>query len=241
MLLAGGDIMSNTVFDTVYAALLGGDNPEQATADFLNGQDTAGAMAGAITMLDTLYQGDYIHPDSAELADDYGAAILRFFKGDIAFMPYNTSKYSGTKKREAKSPEFTEKPFAYSLIPFPGEKGYAVTQRQLGAVYMMMYDGIAPEKKPYVLAFLQLLLGDEGSATLAQMKNMPTANKNVGLDSFPAFKAVDADHRYTVGMTAKGDTLLRLNQMVHAAAVQYAPGITAGELMTATLDALGKD
>ncbi|MDO4482442.1 MAG: ABC transporter substrate-binding protein [Bacillota bacterium] len=225
----------------VLSDVLRSDKAEEQAEAILNGKDSEGYLAESLSMLENVYNSDYIHPDSASLEDNYNSAIMRFFEGDIAFVPFNTSNFSGTKKREAKSENFSAEPFKYSFVPAFSNDGYGHVVQQLGTVYMSIFDGVEEEKLPYVKAFLQFLIDDEGSAELARVKNMPTSNMNTGCKEFPYLDKLEKDDIYYVGMNRENDTMLRLNQLVRAASLCIEPGKSAENLLEESIDSLSRE
>ncbi|MDO4493586.1 MAG: ABC transporter substrate-binding protein [Clostridia bacterium] len=219
----------------LYGAILGAEDPEKAAKDILSGNDGTGTLAWILERMEAFNGNGFVHPDSANLADTYNSVIMRFFEGDIAFVTFPTSSFSGTKKREAKSEAFTAKPFRYSFIATPGVGDYEHVVQQLGTVYLFAYKGIPEEKLPYVLAFLEFLSGDAGSKALSEVKNMPTANANVGNDAFPRLKELGAGKTRYVGANAAGNTMLELNRLLRVLPKCMQPGMTAGQLLESAI------
>ncbi|MDO4488441.1 MAG: ABC transporter substrate-binding protein [Eubacteriales bacterium] len=231
VLVADSDYLTQIYFDHIYRTVIQSGNAKALAGEIVSGNDSAGFVENTLKLMDEFNKADYVHPDSMGLEDNYNSAILRFFEGDIAFVPFITASFSGTKKREAKSEAFTANPFTYSFVPSMCTNGYENSVQQLGTVYMGVFKGIADEKKPYVTEFLQFLMNDEGSEALATVKNMPTANKNVGNKSFPYLESLKKDERVYIGMRQDGDYMLKLNQLLRTASTLYSEGITADELL----------
>lgn len=229
------DFLTQIYLNHLYRTVMSGEDPAGAAEVLLSGEDSDGLLREALDRLDAFYEGEYFHPDSETLTDYYDSAIMRFFEGDIAFVPFNTANFSGTRKREAKSESFTEKPFTYSWLPSLCDDGYENVVQQLGTVYMCIYDGIEEEKRPYVEAFMQFLIDDEGSEALSSVKNMPTANQNVGDQAFSYLNGLEADRNLYVGMSAQGDSILKLNQFMRTLSAVYEPGAAADDLLTSSL------
>ncbi|MDO4479184.1 MAG: ABC transporter substrate-binding protein [Lachnospiraceae bacterium] len=235
VLKADMDYINQIYFNHVYQAVMTADDPEAAAQALLAGEDSTGKVANIVSHMDNFHSSDYIHPDSEGLPDTYDSVIMRFFEGDIAFVPFVSSSFSGTKKREAKSEAFTANPFSYSFIPAPGTDGYEHVVEQLGTVYMCAYNGVDEEKMPYVNAFLQFLVDDAGSEALARVKNMATSNARVGDAAFPYLNSLPEDQILYAGMSAKGDTMLKVNQLLRAASIYYEVGISAEDLLAVAI------
>ena len=234
---------AQVILSEVFAEAKNSSDIDKYVENVLQGKDDTGIFEDVVNKLNDLYAKDYIHPDSASLEDSYNSTILRFFEGDIAFVPYYTSYFSGTKKREAKSETFTNNPFTYSLIAAPSDNGYVRVDQQLSTLYMAIYNGIAEEKLPYVVEFLQFLIDDNGSEILSEIKNMPTTNINVGSDAFPRLKSLSDDQVICAGRTNDSDALLNLDQFIYTASSVckgYEGELTAEELLSSTIKLLSE-
>jgi len=64
-------------------------------------------------------KGWYTQEADAQYEDGYDSAILRFFEGDVPFIPVASDTMTGFKKRESKSEAFMEHPFDYEFIDTP--------------------------------------------------------------------------------------------------------------------------
>lgn len=103
--------------------------------------------------------------------DNYDAAILKFFEGDVPFWVCDTEKFSGMKKRESKSEAFTASPFEYEFdyIPF-GENGVYE--------YIEPWYGFAVNKNStdadYAAEFLRFMAQPDEMNALASVKGVPS-------------------------------------------------------------------
>ena len=241
ILEANKEYIAHVILSEVFLEAKNSSDVVKYVDNLLEGKDETGVMEDVVEKLSELET--YIHPDSYNLEDSYNSAILRFFEGDIAFVPYYTSYFSGTKKREAKSETFSASPFTYSLIASPCDEGYVRVNQQLSTFYMAVYDEIDEEKLPYVLEFLQFLIDDVGSETLSEVKNMPTANINVGDNNFPYLKDLSADQIVYAGINNDDDALLKLNQFTKAFSLSYVESdgdLNREELMSSTVKRLSE-
>lgn len=233
VLLQGNNNLVLTYNQHLIAQVMKNEKRDAIMTDALAGKDTYGVFQDSLQMMEELEEKGYVHPESNTLEDEYEGVILRFFEGDIPFVPYNSERFSGTKKREAKSESFTEHPFSYQLIPFPGESGYECVYEQLGTMYMGVYNGIEEEKKKYVIEFLSYLISEEGNKTLTQIKNMPGINKNTGFTQFPYYKNQTEDQIYVIG---KDGLRLDFSEVLAELWVGYETGLTAEEYLKRAID-----
>ena len=142
------------------------------------------AFAEASERMDAIATCGYVNEECGTLEDTYNALILRFFEGDIPFVFINADNYSGTKKREAKSETFTADSFEYAYIPAPiGEETAAYAYNGAASYFMGVYNG--SENLEMAEEFLRFMYTDAEQEVFENIKNMPVANKNVGLADFP--------------------------------------------------------
>lgn len=238
VLLQGSNNLTNTYNQHIVAKTMSSENGDTVMKEALEGKDSSGFVEDTLRMMADLFGKGYVHPDSNTFEDEYESVILRFFEGDIPFVPYNSEMYSGTRKREAKSEAFMEEPFHYSFIPFPGETGYECVYQQLGTVYMGIYDGIEEEKSSYVVELLRYLLSEEGSYTLEHVKNMPGTNGNTGCSDFPYFKKLDDGQVYVVG---KDGLSFEYSELLTETHVNYEEDISAEEYLGRALDYIDRE
>lgn len=220
--------LTNTYNQHVIAQTIKNKDRDKIMADALEGKDSSGIIGDTLQMMADLTDKGYVHPDSYQLENGYEAVILRFFEGDIPFVPYHSDYFSGTRKREAKSESFTAHPFTYQFIPFPGEDGYECVFDQLGTLYLGVYDNIAEEKKPYVHELLRYLFSDEGSYTMGHVKNMTTINLNTGFTDFPYLQSLTNDQIFVVG---KDGLRLDYSELLLEAYANYTYGMTAEDYL----------
>lgn len=103
--------------------------------------------------------------------DNYDAAILKFFEGDVPFWVCDTEKFSGMKKRESKSEAFSASPFEYEFDYLPlGDDGVYE--------YIEPWYGFAVNKNStdadYAAEFLRFMARQEQMNTLASVKGVPS-------------------------------------------------------------------
>ena len=153
------------------------------------GSDEVAALDETLERADALYDSGYVNAEGDTLEDGYEAMILRFFEGDVPFQSISLGNYSGTKKREAKSEAFTENPFDYAYIPAPYGDESGTYMNQLGSIYVGAYKD--SQQLDLANEFLRFMLTDEEMGTFAEIKNLATANTNVGLEDFPYLAAAD--------------------------------------------------
>ncbi len=120
---------------------------------------------------------------NSELPDDnYDASILNFFKGDVPFYVCTAECFSGTKKRESKSEEFSANPFDYEFMYVPlGDKGvYEYVEPWYGFSISKNSDA-----KDYAVEFLRFLTTKEQLNTMASIKGMPSVVKGSSNERYP--------------------------------------------------------
>ena len=164
------------------------------------GSDELTALDETVARADELAAAGYVSAEGDTLEDNYNAMILRFFEGDIPFMPISTSNYSGTAKREAKSEAFTATPFRYTFIPMSYDESGRALIDQLGTVYVGVYKNSA--NLELANEFLRFLLTDEEMLVLETVKNMPTANSSNGMDLFPYLKSAQLFYNSEDGISS---------------------------------------
>ena len=165
-----------------------------------SGSDEQTALDSAAALADELIGTGYVTDEGDTLEDTYNAMILRFFEGDIPVMVMPAGQYSGTAKREAKSDAFQENPFEYAFIPAPFEDDGNAYIAQLGSIYMGVYKDSA--QLDLANEFLRFMLTDEEMLVLQEIKNMPTANVNNGMQNFPYLAAAEPVYSTADGITA---------------------------------------
>lgn len=238
VLLQGNLNLTNTYNQHIVAQTMAAGEKAAVMKNAMEGKDSFGIVENALKMIHALKEKGYVHPDSDNLEDEYESVILRFFEGDISFVPYNSEMFSGTRKREAKSESFSKNPFAYSFIPFPGEEGYECVYEQLGTMYMGIYSGIVEEKKPYVYELFRYLLSDDGNHTMEHVKNMPSVNINTEFSEYPYFKNLKDSQIFVVG---KDGFEYDFSELLSEAHVNYEYEITAEKYLKKSLDFINKE
>ena len=214
-------VMINMVMDGICRS----DDPAAAAEAIAGGSDADGYFEAALCRLDEMEEKGYFDHEADDFEDDYESVILRFFEGDVPFVLYSSSKFSGTKKREAKSEAFTANPFSYGLEPAPLEDDGAVTyMTTLGSLNMGIYNESA--NLDYANEFLRFILRDDQMKVLAEIKNMPVTMEHTGIEQLSGIESMtdeqkiyptEIGHYYTV------------DQKIGDAAASYVPGQTAHE------------
>ena len=233
LLVKSPRFLVNAYFGDAYRTILGRQDANSCWEMILEGKDPDGILQKKLDQVSALYEKGYVHPESEQLADEYGAVIMRFLEGDIPFFATHSSYYSGTKKREAKSEAFCEKPFEYAFIPFPGEEGPVCVYRQTNSQYFGVYDGIEDEKKAYVDEFLRYLLTQGSAQTMEQIKNMPVANDAISHENFPYLYGDGASDVYKiyVGSDQNAGSFEKAEGMLWEAGTKFNPGMNATEYL----------
>lgn len=106
--------------------------------------------------------------------DEYEAAIMNFFKGDVPFLPVSSDTISGMRKRESKSSSFMESPFEYFFIYVPlGDDGIIATQNCWRSMCVSTYT----DHMDMAVEFLRFLGTVDMLNRLARIKGIPSASK----------------------------------------------------------------
>ena len=105
--------------------------------------------------------------------DNYDGAILKFFDGEVPFWVATTESFSGMKKRESKSENFSANPFSYEFLSAPlGDEG--------SYVYEEPWYGFSVNKDSdeldYAMEFMGFLVQKEELNKLASVKGMPSVS-----------------------------------------------------------------
>ncbi len=115
-----------------------------------------------------------------EIADNYDAAIMRFFEGDVPMLVCSADVASGTKKRESQSEKFTASPFEYQFYPVPfDEKGGFV----IDTVSMNFSVNKNSPNKDQAIEFMRFLISEQELGNMASVKRLITTSKNLSFDN----------------------------------------------------------
>lgn len=145
--------------------------------DAMAGKESAvEALQPVYDKLQTILDGGFIDSKVNEVypEDNYDAAILKFFEGDVPFWVCNTEKVSGMKKRESKSEAFQKNPFEYTFMYAPmGEKG-AYGYREPWVGFSVNKDA---NNRDYAVEFLRFLATKDEINKMADIKGIPSIAK----------------------------------------------------------------
>lgn len=173
---------------------------DEALSQKVNDGDTsyADSLLPVYERLQTIVENGYTdlsinqtYPD-----DNYDGAILNFFKGDVPFWITTTESFSGMKKRESKSEEFTADPFEYEFcnVPLGDEGGYDYEEPWYGFSVYKNSDNI-----DYAVEFMKFLSTEEELNKLAEVKGMPSVAINSNDERFAnAVHAENSMGRYVL-------------------------------------------
>lgn len=127
--------------------------------------------------LEEILQKGYISNEVNEKypEDNYNGSIMNFFEGDVPFWVTTTESFSGMKKREAKSENFSAAPFEYEFIDAPlGDEGvFDYEEPWYG--FSVNKDS---EDVDYAVEFMKFLTQEEELNKLAEIKGMPSVTVN---------------------------------------------------------------
>ena len=126
--------------------------------------------------------------------DNYDSTIMAFFEGDMPFYVCNAECFSGMKKRESKSENYSADPFEYEFLYAPlGDNGvYAYTEPWYGFAVNKNAD-----EKDMAVEFLRFMTCTDQIEKMASIKGMPAVNVNAVDERYPGIKNipnVEADY-----------------------------------------------
>lgn len=164
------ELTQNMVFDMLLS-------DETLYKDVTAGKESAAdALQPVYDKLQTILDGGFIDSKVNDVypEDNYDAAILKFFEGDVPFWVCNTEKVSGMKKRESKSENFQKNPFEYTFMYAPmGDKGaYAYREPWVG--FSVNKDA---GNRDYAVEFLRFLATKDEINKMADIKGIPSIAK----------------------------------------------------------------
>jgi multiple sugar transport system substrate-binding protein len=115
-----------------------------------------------------------------EIEDNYNAAIMRFYEGDVPMLVCSGDVASGTKKRESQSESFSASPFEYRFyaVPFDEEGGFVID-----TVAMNFSVNKNSPDKDMAMEFMRFLISDEELGNMASVKRLITTTKDFSLDN----------------------------------------------------------
>ncbi len=115
-----------------------------------------------------------------EIEDNYNAAIMRFYEGDIPIPICACDVVSGTKKRESQSESFSKSPFEYRFYPVPiDEKGGLV----IDTVSMNFSVNKNSTNLDMAMEFMRFLISTKELGNMASVKRLITTANDFSLDS----------------------------------------------------------
>ena len=205
-----GSIMSSLIFPYFTKEVM--DNADAITQ--LNKLDPAAGeyMRSTLEWVEAFKKYGFIDLDEcSKIKDNYSAVIMRFFEGDVPMMLASADVVSGTKKREALSEVFTDKPFKYSFYSVPVmEKG--------GAVLEVPSVEFSVNKNSRNLEmtneFMRFLLRTEELNNLAMIKRMITCSTVYSFDDVYA-PLGNTEHLYQLEIGLLDNTYVQLRNAAY--------------------------
>lgn len=115
-----------------------------------------------------------------EIENNYDAAIMRFFEGDVPMLVCSADVASGTKKRETQSESFAAAPFEYRFhpVPFDEDGGFVID-----TVSMNFSVNKNSPNEDMALEFMRFLISTEELGNMASVKRLITTAKDISLDN----------------------------------------------------------
>ncbi|WP_028506187.1 ABC transporter substrate-binding protein [Ruminococcus sp. FC2018] len=171
--------LMNTVAYPIFAAKLA-ENPEMVAKANQCDPEAGKYMRPALETLSQLIDKKCIDlKKCAEISDNYGAVIMRFFKGDVPMMICTGDTVSGTSKRESQSAEFTAHPFTYTFAPIPttDKGGYF-----LDSPSVQFSVNNSCKDKDMTNEFMRFLISKQELSQMASVKRLITPSDDLSLD-----------------------------------------------------------
>lgn len=185
----------NTYLRMIYGDIAYHVNGNAEAIEQLNAlQPEAGEyLRHSMELLEDFLSHGYLNREAcAEIADDYEAAILRFFEGDVPMMVATGDLASGTRKREGLSEAFSANPFGYSLHPLPITDVGGVFLSLNNICFALNKNG---ENVDMANEFMRFLVRADTLNEMAEIKRLVTPCKDMGFDDmYASFGEVDEEH-----------------------------------------------
>lgn len=194
-----GNFYGNILKNSCYYRIFGRDDSADVTDALLNGEEGCGGyFADEYSAMIQLAEKGYIDTAVNDgITDIYEGNILHFFEGQTPFLCFTTEGFSGMKKRESKSENFTADPFEYEFVSLPicGDEK-VLTRDILGSL------GIVEDSKneEWAKEFLRFLCCEEEINKMAETKGVPSVLGSTGSRYFsdiyniPAERTADASY-----------------------------------------------
>ncbi|WP_026503828.1 ABC transporter substrate-binding protein [Butyrivibrio sp. NC3005] len=167
-----------------YPSLVNAIIAEPSMRDGFNELDSQSGkvMRPCLEKIKKLVDSGYIDVSKCtnEISDNYDAAIMRFFEGDVPMLVCSADVASGTKKRESQSDKFLASPFEYKFYPVPfDDKGGFV----IDTVAMNFSVNKNSPNKDMAMEFMRFLISNKELGNMASVKRLITTSKDLSLDS----------------------------------------------------------
>ncbi|MBR6307406.1 MAG: carbohydrate ABC transporter substrate-binding protein [Lachnospiraceae bacterium] len=144
--------------------------------------DAGELMRQSLEKLKQLADSDFVNIEKCinEIDNNYNAAIMRFYEGDVPMLICHADVASGTKKRESQSESFSASPFEYRFYPVPfDEKGGFVVD----TVAMNFSVNKNSPNKDMAIEFMRFLISAQELGNMASVKRLITTSQNLSFDS----------------------------------------------------------
>ena len=171
-------------YNFAYPSLVNAVAAHPEMQDSFNNLDPAAGelMRSSLEKIKQLADADCVNIEKCvnEIEDNYNAAIMRFYEGDVPMLICSADVASGTKKRETQSESFSASPFEYRFYPVPfDEKGGFV----IDTVAMNFSVNKNSPNKDMAIEFMRFLMSTKELGNMASVKRLITTAQNLSLDS----------------------------------------------------------
>ncbi|MBO4617685.1 MAG: carbohydrate ABC transporter substrate-binding protein [Lachnospiraceae bacterium] len=171
-------------YNFAYPSLVNAVSAHPEMQDSFNNLDPAAGelMRSSLEKIKQLADADCVNIEKCvnEIEDNYNAAIMRFYEGDVPMLICSADVASGTKKRETQSESFSASPFEYRFYPVPfDEKGGFV----IDTVAMNFSVNKNSPNKDMAIEFMRFLVSTKELGNMASVKRLITTAQNLSLDN----------------------------------------------------------
>ena len=213
--LYGADTIRGRIFvGMVVSDILAADNSAELISEMESGTADASIFDSAVALYQEWADKGYFNDEANTLDDNYNAAILRFFEGDVPFLIGSSDTISGCRKREEKSEAFTANPFDYTYV-MPSMNDSATNILFSTAQYFGIYN--KSEHADYAQEFLRFMATRDELITLATVKGIPSTTEQTGDSRFTYVESLaSSDKLYSTTIGLSAHALSCLNSAVYA-------------------------
>ena len=157
------------------------DKKDDMWSEINGGDKNAGEyFRETLEFISLLNEKGYIgHEENETLENGYDSVIMHFLDGESPFVFTTAETFSGSKKRESRSENFSDNPFEYEFMVTP-------TTNEGGYLYLNSFTSMSIYKDSpnldYAKEFLQFLVTKDQLNSLANIKGVTSVTYDVSSD-----------------------------------------------------------